>query len=149
VLDNSVPLEDQDKLLIEKLKDRNVIVVINKNDLPTQVAAASIPFNTIVRICALKRTGVEELEDAIVKSVWQGDTIDTQGVFVSNLRHIQSLKQVVVELEAASGLLDEGLSIEFISEHIKTAVNGMDAVLGRNIDEDLLESIFSDFCIGK
>ncbi len=149
ILDNSTPIEEQDKLLIEKLKERNVIVVINKYDLPSQVATASISFERVVKVCAIKRQGIDELEDTIVKAVWQGETISTQGVFISNLRHIQTLKQAVVELGAACGLMDEALSIEFISEHIKTAVNQLDAVLGRNIDEDLLESIFSEFCIGK
>jgi tRNA modification GTPase len=149
VLDNSLPLEDQDKLLIDQVRERNVIVVINKHDLPSQIATASLPFERVIKVCAIKNHGINELEEAIVKSVWQGDTIDTQGVFISNLRHIQALKQAVVELQAANGLLDEGLSIEFISEHVKTAVNHLDSVLGRNIDDDLLESIFSEFCIGK
>ena len=149
VLDSSTELQAQDKLLIEKLGGRNVIVVINKNDLAGKLETAELPFKQQIRICAVTGEGIADLEEAIVRSVWQGDSIDTQGVFISNLRHIQALKQAVVELEAASGLLDDGLSIEFISEHIKAAVNCMDAVLGRNIDEDLLESIFSEFCIGK
>ncbi|MBF0490750.1 MAG: tRNA uridine-5-carboxymethylaminomethyl(34) synthesis GTPase MnmE [Candidatus Omnitrophica bacterium] len=149
VLDNSVAIEEQDRLLIEQLRERNVIVVVNKNDLPTEISAASIPFERVIKVCALTNQGIDELEDAIVKSVWQGDTVDTQGVLISNLRHIQALKQAIVELQAACGLMDEGLSIEFISEHVKTAAIQLDAVLGRNIDEDLLESIFSEFCIGK
>ncbi|MEI7998564.1 MAG: tRNA uridine-5-carboxymethylaminomethyl(34) synthesis GTPase MnmE [Candidatus Omnitrophota bacterium] len=149
VLDNSTALEEQDRLLIESLKDRNVIVVVNKNDLPSQLATAELTFERIVRVCALKDQGLEELEEAIVKTFWQGETFDTQAVFVTNLRHIRSLKQVDVELQGALGLMDDGLSLEFISEHIKAAVNQLDAVLGRNIDEDLLESIFSEFCIGK
>ncbi len=149
VLDNSTGMEDQDHQLIENLKDRNVIVVINKNDLPSKLATAGLAFEQIVKVCALKGQGLDELEETIVKSVWQGESLDTHAVLVSNLRHIQALKQVVVELEAAAGLMDDGLSIEFISEHIKAAVNQLDAVLGRNIDEDLLDKIFSEFCIGK
>ena len=97
----------------------------------------------------LRQQGLQVLEQAIVKSVWQGDALDSQGVLVSNLRHVQALKQTVVELQAAQGLMDEQLSVEFVSEHIKAAVNQLDSVLGRNIDEDLLETIFSEFCIGK
>lgn len=149
VLDNSMPLDEKDKLLIERLHGRNVIVIINKSDLSARVDTADIPFKTIIKVSSLKGEGIDELESAIVRSVWQGDSVDTQGVFISNLRQIQSLKQAALEAEAAASLMDEGLSIEFVSEHIKTAVNHMDAVLGRNIDEDLLESIFSEFCIGK
>jgi len=149
VLDNSSGLEEQDRLLMEKVKELNVIVVVNKNDLPSKLAAAGIPFERVVRACAVKPQGLDQLEEAIIKAVWQGETLDTHGVFISNLRHVQALKQATVELQAALGLMDDGLSIEFISEHVKTAVNQMDAVLGRNIDEDLLESIFSEFCIGK
>lgn len=149
VLDNSTPLEDQDRILMEQLKSRPVIAVINKCDLPITLATAQIPFVKVVKVSALQQQGINELEEMIIKSVWQGETFDTHNVFVTNLRHIQALKQADVALQAASGLMDEGLSIEFISEHIKAAVNQLDAVLGRNIDEDLLETIFSEFCIGK
>ena len=149
VLDNTTGVEEQDRLLIEQLKDRNCIVVINKYDLPSKLATSSLAFEKIVKVSAIKGSGLDVLEDTIIKSVWQGDAMDSQGVLVSNLRHIQSFKQVNLELQAALGLMDDDLSIEFISEHIKTAVNHLDSVLGRNIDEDLLESIFSEFCIGK
>ncbi len=149
VLDHSLPLQDQDRLLIEQLKDRPVVVVVNKCDLPSALDLTQVSFEKLVKVCALQQQGIDQLEQAIVEAVWQGEGLDTQGVLVSNLRHIQALKQTVVELEAAGGLMGEGLSLEFISEHIKAAVNQLDAVLGRNIDEDLLESIFSEFCIGK
>ena len=149
VLDNSTGVEEQDRILIKQLQDRNCIVVINKYDLPSKLATSSLSFKKIVKVCATKGDGLDALEETIIKSVWQGDTIDSHGVLVSNLRHIQGFKQANLELQAALGLMDDDLSIEFISEHIKTAVNHLDSVLGRNIDEDLLESIFSEFCIGK
>ncbi len=149
VLDNSTGIEEQDRLLIEQIKDRNVIVVINKNDLPSKIATASLAFEKVVKVSVIKEEGLESLEETIVKSIWQGEAMDTHGVLVSNLRHIQAFKQTNLELQAALGLLEDGLSVEFISEHVKTAVNHLDSVLGRNIDEDLLETIFSEFCIGK
>ncbi len=149
VLDNSTGIEEQDRILIEQIKDRNVIVVINKNDLPSKIATASLAFDKVVKVSVIKEEGLESLEEAIVKSIWQGEAMDTHGVLVSNLRHIQAFKQTNLELQAALGLLEDGLSVEFISEHVKTAVNHLDSVLGRNIDDDLLETIFSEFCIGK
>jgi len=150
VLDAGQPLEDADRLLIEKLKGRKVLCVLNKSDLPQRLDESQLPRGPRLKVSALRKQAIEELENAIVRSVWQGDDVDTHGLLVSNVRHINALK-------AARNCLDETLTLlrtqparlEFISQGVKDAINHLDAITGRNIDEDLLERIFSEFCIGK
>ncbi len=150
VLDASQAIEDQDQLLIEKLKGRPVIVVLNKSDLPLQVSAAALPFARYVYVSALSKKGIDQLEKTIVQSVWhEAQENSHHGVLISNMRHVSALKQALTDLSGALGLMDDHASWEFISEQIKAAINQVDAITGRNIDEDLLDRIFSDFCIGK
>ncbi len=149
VLDASQPLDEQDKILIEKLKDRPLVAVLNKSDLPSKLPAATLPFRNYVHVSTVNRRGIDELEKAIVASVWQGGDIESHGLLVSNTRHIMALKQACTDLSGALGLMDDNASWEFVSEQIKAAVNQLDAITGRNIDEDLLDRIFSEFCIGK
>lgn len=85
----------------------------------------------------------------MVDLVAQGSPMETHGLLISNMRHVTALKQAFTDLSGALGLMDDNASWEFISEQIKTAVNQLDAITGRNIDADLLDRIFSEFCIGK
>ena len=103
----------------------------------------------MLKVSALKRSGIDELETTIVENIWHDKMIDTHGILVSNLRHINALTNCRETLGRARELLRDELSPEFVSEEIKIAVNFLDSITGRNIDADLLENIFSQFCIGK
>ena len=92
---------------------------------------------------------MDQLEAAIVERAGHTKNIDTSGVMVSNLRHIHALRACHEVLENALAELKGKLSLEFVSEEIKLAVNHLDSITGRNIDEDLLDTIFAQFCIGK
>jgi tRNA modification GTPase len=103
----------------------------------------------VIKVSALNRVGIVDLETAIVANACHDQKIEPHGLLVSNLRHIQALEGCLTSLENGQKILKEGVSLEFISEEIKLAVNYLDSITGRNIDADLLENIFSQFCIGK
>ncbi len=153
VLDSSRPLSREDEDLIEKIREKNFLVVINKCDLSGHLDEERIknifPSAKIVKVSAIKKIAIDGLESAIVDNVLSGLTPDTHGVLVSNIRHINSLQECLMTVQKALVALKNGLSPEFISEDIKSAVNSLDCITGRNIDQDLLDKIFSEFCIGK
>jgi len=153
VLDNSRSLEEQDNLLMEQVKQACVLVVINKIDLETRldqsVPAKIFTSNHVLEVSALDPLSIQRLETKIVDLIRQGKDLDAHGLLVSNIRHIKALEEAQNNLQAACRLMNEHTSLEFISEELKAAVNQLDAITGRNIDEDLLERIFSEFCIGK
>jgi tRNA modification GTPase len=153
VFDLSRPLEKQDEMLIEKVRNQKTVVVFNKADLPDafDVAAvdAALPGCKKVMLSTLTREGQGDLEKAILETVLDGGSLDPHGLMISNVRHIQSLKETERALESARRLMTDAVSLEFVSEEIKQAVNALDGITGRNIDADLLDRIFSDFCIGK
>jgi len=153
VLDHSHTLEEQDRSLIEQLKNARVLVVVNKMDLDGKIDL-SIPeriFGTqhVVKVSALQPVSIQELEAKIIDEICQGKDLDARGILISNIRHIKALEGTQRNLQDACRLMNEKASLEFISEEIKSAVNQLDAITGRNIDEDLLNRIFSEFCIGK
>ncbi len=153
ILDNHEPFSTEDEHLLQMLKEQNVLIVLNKSDLLSKIDQQNLQKKldnrNILKVSALHKTGITELEEAIVASVLQGTTLHTQGILISNLRHIQSLKICLENLQKAEEILTQRLSLEFASEEIKSAINALDSITGRNIDEDLLERIFSEFCIGK
>ncbi|MCA9405126.1 MAG: tRNA uridine-5-carboxymethylaminomethyl(34) synthesis GTPase MnmE [Candidatus Omnitrophica bacterium] len=153
VLDSSVPIEEEDIKLMNSIKEQNVLIILNKEDLfaVTTLEGVQKAFGvqTVVSVSALTKNGIELLEETIVQKVWHEKTVDTHGVMVSNLRHITALKGCRDDLQKGRDDLLNNLSLEFISEYVKQAVNGLDSITGRNIDTDLLDNIFSQFCIGK
>ncbi|HLD69500.1 MAG TPA: GTPase, partial [Candidatus Omnitrophota bacterium] len=153
VVDGSDDLSPEDELLIQNISGKNVLVVLNKCDLAQKIFVEDIHQrlgdHKVIKVSALKKILIEDLEAAIVENVAHGQPMDTQTTLVSNVRHIQALKDCAAALARAQGLTQDGLSFEFVSEEVKLAVNFLDNLTGRNIDNDLLEKIFSEFCIGK
>src|SRR5208283_3588652 len=153
VLDYSSPQQEADTRLMEKLKGRCVLVVVNKMDLSHQLDI-SRPIEIfgrehVIEVSALAAESIRELEIKIVEIVGRNKNFDKHFILISNIRHIKALERAREHLQGAGRLMDENTSLEFISEEIKGAVNQLDAITGRNIDEDLLDRIFSEFCIGK
>jgi tRNA modification GTPase len=153
VLDHGRPLEDQDRTLMQQLKSARVLAVVNKMDLEgqmdTSVLQKMFGEEHVTKVSAFEGRSVQALEAKIVDLIRKDKNLDTDGILVSNIRHIKALQAAQKNLQEAWRLMKEGTSLEFISEETKTAVNQLDAITGRNIDEDLLERIFSEFCIGK
>ena len=139
--------------MIEKIRTRNPLIVINKCDLPNKIDQSRLKKifqnKKILEISALKKISIDSLENAIVESVWQGNLKEVPRVVISNARHMESLKNCASVLEKAHESLAQNLPLELTSEQIKTAVAHLDNITGRNVDSDLIDKIFSEFCIGK
>ncbi|OGX26222.1 MAG: tRNA uridine-5-carboxymethylaminomethyl(34) synthesis GTPase MnmE [Omnitrophica WOR_2 bacterium RIFCSPHIGHO2_01_FULL_48_9] len=153
LLDGSHKISQEDEQLIERIRHQNVLVAVNKSDLPYKIEEDKIQkilkHKPLLKISALHKAGIAELEQAIVEHVWHGKIEAPTGLIVSNVRHIHSLKECSKSLDKALEIFSEEISWEFISEETKSAVNALDSVTGRNIDHDLLDKIFAQFCIGK
>ncbi len=153
LFDINQSIAKDDLVLTEQFARQNLIVILNKSDLDHNIdkekVQALFPGKKILEISTLHKDSVPVLEQEIFANIWHETTMDTHGVLVSNLRHIESLRKCGQALERAGKIFAEGLSLEFISEEIKEAVRHLDYITGRDLDEDLLETIFSRFCIGK
>jgi len=153
VLDYSGALEEQDRLLMEQLKTAKVLVVINKTDLNEKLEINILEEffgrEHLIKVSALNPASIQALETRMVDIIRKDIHFDAHGLLISNIRHIKALEEAQLHLQDAGRLMNGNTSLEFISEELKSAVNQLDAITGRNIDEDLLDRIFSEFCIGK
>ncbi len=152
VLDASMPLTSEDEQLVSLLASRSMIAVLNKTDCPNMLTEEQVsmilPDITIKSVSALTGDGMDDLREGIVAHVLGGHRMDVQEILLSNVRHIDALKKCRADVEAACGL-DDVDALEFMTEHIKQAIAQLDRITGRNVDDDLIHQIFSDFCIGK
>jgi tRNA modification GTPase len=103
----------------------------------------------VVSISAKKLINIDILEEAIANLVYKGKVHIAGSILVSNLRHIQEIKKTQKLIAEAIDSLDNKLSSEFIAQNIKDAVGRLDDILGKRFSEELLDRIFSEFCIGK
>lgn len=153
VLDASMVLTQEDHDLIERVADQNVLVVLNKSDLEASIERAilndAFSAESLVSASTLTPKGCDALEKKIIERVWHTQSVDPSGILISNLRHIEALQDARKLIVDAQGFLKNVLSLEFVSENVKQATRCLDRITGREVGVDLLDQIFSRFCIGK
>ncbi|MDD5108403.1 MAG: tRNA uridine-5-carboxymethylaminomethyl(34) synthesis GTPase MnmE [Candidatus Omnitrophica bacterium] len=151
LFDASHRLIEQDRKLIREIKNKNVIAVINKIDLSQRIEKDQISkaFPKVVKLCAKNAKNISSLEDAISEFVYKGKVFTPESMLVSNLRHIHALKDTRKLISEAKVGLKNKLPLEFVAQSLKDACVYLDRILGKSFSEDLLDRIFTDFCIGK
>ncbi len=151
LFDASAKLDKDDQKIIQKIKNKNVIAVLNKIDLKEKIEKDQISkvFKRTVEISAKSAKNINLLENAICDFVFKGRSYNPESVVISNIRHRRALREAEKLIKEAKMELKNKLSIEFITQNLKDACVYLDRILGKSFSEDLLDKIFADFCIGK
>ncbi len=144
VIDQSEPLSQQDSELLDTFAAKTRVVVLNKSDLP---ARTNIP-NAIPISCATS-AGLDALRDRIKDLVWSGNVEEGMSEVMINARHEEALQRAAQGLEHTITALETGASIELGAMDLRLAVNAVGEIVGKTTTEDLLDAIFSQFCLGK
>jgi len=148
VLDGSQPFTAEDRRVMEELRGKHVIAIINKADLPRKLGQLTEP-ETQVFISCRTGEGLDGLKSAIADQVKQGTIDSREHVWAVNQRHTTALEQAKESLQKALESITSGLSPEFISLDLRGALDSLGLIIGATYTEDILERIFNDFCIGK
>jgi tRNA modification GTPase len=150
VVDGSEPLMAADRDIAALVGNKTALVVVNKNDLPAVTSARDLlPLCPHLRVSALTGQGLEALEEAIIETVFAGQVIASDVVLVSSPRHKEAIHRARNHVVAAQATLIQGLPADFVSIDVTAAVNILGEITGETAHEDMLESIFGRFCIGK
>ncbi|MCX5701055.1 MAG: tRNA uridine-5-carboxymethylaminomethyl(34) synthesis GTPase MnmE [Candidatus Omnitrophica bacterium] len=151
IFDGSKMLSKEDMQLVGKLKGKTCLAIINKMDLKQKIQRKKLLsiFKDVIDISAKKSKNIDLLEKAIADLVYGGFILNPESVMVSNLRHIKVLQKVEKVIADLLKSLDNKLSLEYIAQDIKEALGLLDEMLGKEFSGDLLDKIFSEFCIGK
>jgi len=151
LFDGSRRLSKEDTALMRKIKRKNSLAIINKIDLKQRIERDKVQrrFGEVVNISAKKLKNIGLLESRIADLVYNGKIIRSESIMVNNLRHIEAVKRAKKLIAQAVNSLDNKLSLEFVAQDIKDSLGNLDDILGRRFSEDLLDKIFSEFCIGK
>ncbi|HTB82888.1 MAG TPA: tRNA uridine-5-carboxymethylaminomethyl(34) synthesis GTPase MnmE [Candidatus Sulfotelmatobacter sp.] len=152
VLDASEPLTDADKKFLAEFENKKRIFVLNKIDLPGKLElppelVAHHP--SLATVCCTNGNGIEQLKDAIKNLVWSG-AVNAENLQVAiNSRHQDALNRARIAAQTARDALAAGSALEFVAFDLRIAANAVGEVVGKTTTEDLLDIVFSTFCIGK
>jgi tRNA modification GTPase len=149
VLDSSEPFQDKDAAYLLEFAPRRRILVLNKEDLPRRLALPTSIDESSVPVSCQTGAGIEDLKDAIKNAVWQGQIHSEMLQVMVNSRHEDALRRGRMALVAAAEALRSGQTLEVVAMELRIAVNAVGEIVGKTTTEDLLDSIFSQFCIGK
>jgi tRNA modification GTPase len=152
VIDQSRPLQSEDLELLARVQKKKAVVVLNKIDLPARVNEEAFERAAVgltrVRISALKGDGIEELRKAIRDEITTG--IDTSDLGVApSLRHKEALDQAFRHFQKSVSNLREGLPFEIVAADLQEGLEALGEIVGETTNEEVLDRIFSQFCIGK
>jgi len=149
VLDRSSPLDEEDARRLGEAGAKKRILVCNKCDLPPQLHLPANVGGLAVMVSCLTGEGIEELKSAIKELVWAGQIRTEMLEVMINARHQQALRRAREATVHAVDGLNQGITLELVAMELHIAVNAVGEVVGKTSTEDLLDSIFSQFCIGK
>jgi len=151
VLDASVPLRDSDRELISLLSgigDKAVLAVANKCDRRRRASLEQLPW-AAVSVSALSGEGLDALERRMAQTALGGGVATSDALLVSNPRHKACLERAKGHLEGALAGIAGGVPDDFVTIDLTAALSDLGEITGETVSGELLETIFSSFCIGK
>lgn len=149
VLDRSQPLTPTDRLYLEEFSRATRLVVLNKADLPSLLEVPAAVRAETVPVSCRTGAGVEDLKEAIARRVWSAHTRPSRPEAAINARHEDALRRSVEAALRAREALTTDLPLELAAQDLRISLHAVGEIIGQTTTEDLLDSIFSQFCIGK
>ncbi len=153
LLDASRQLSEEDREVLSALQERKAIVLVNKSDLPQQLEMDKVlkyaAGKKVLYISAAQGTGLEELEQFIVDLVYSGQVQQGEGAWVNNVRQARLLEQAKCHLEEVLAATGSGMPPDCLVIDLRGAWDKLGEITGDTVGEDIINEIFTRFCIGK
>ena len=145
VLDASEELSEEDKFILEKTKDKKRIVILNKTDL----SKVNDYHDEVISVSAKNNIGIEKIKEKIKELFNVSDILNTNSTYFTNARQISLLKLAIEALYSVESAINEGLEVDMIEIDLKLAWEKLGDIIGANYTEELVDNLFSRFCLGK
>lgn len=152
VMDGSRPLDQNDYDIIDFIKNRKAIVLLNKSDLEFVVDTNEIEKLTgkhVITISAKNNTGIEELEECVKELFIKGKISFNDEVYITNVRHKALLEESLESMKQVDSSIAAGMPEDFYSIDLMNAYGRLGEIIGEEVGEDLVNTIFQKFCMGK
>jgi len=153
IIDSSKKIEEEDKEILKLLKDKKVIIVLNKQDLNTEISEETEEIKKInkpkIKLSALKKDGIGQLYKEISEMFRLGEIIIDDSVTVTNERHKEIIKNAQKNTNDSINSIDKNMPVDIIQISIKQTLEELGKITGNTVSEDIIDEIFKKFCLGK
>ena len=152
VVDTSTVLDENDYEIMELLKDRHAIILLNKSDLTPVTTVSDIKKHLdkkMIAISAKEQTGIDDLADTIKEMFFSGEVTFNDEIYITNVRHKTSLQEALRSLHLVLQSIALGMPEDFYSIDLMDVYESLGSITGESVGEDLVNEIFSKFCMGK
>ena len=152
VVDSSRPLDENDEEIISMLDSRKAIVLYNKTDLESKVDMEALKERVnrpVISVSAKEETGIRELEKEIKNMFFSGEISFNDEVYITNARHKEALMEAADSLDLVKNSIEMDMPEDFFSIDLMNAYESLGRIIGEAVGEDLVNEIFSKFCMGK
>ena len=152
ILDSSRNLEKEDIDILQFAKNKKTIIVLNKTDLDKKIDETDeniSTFKNIIKMSAIKNDGIEDLYDKISELFNLNEINFDNEVIITNERHKNLIQMAIKNLNEAKNTLKSGLPIDFVEISLKNTLVNLGAITGEEASEEIINEIFSRFCLGK
>lgn len=157
VVDSSTELDKNDQEIISMLSDKKAVILLNKSDL-SQVTSEEVLRDVleekkiekpVIAISAKERTGIDKLEDTIKEMFFQGEISFNDEIYITNVRQKTALQSALQSFRLVQQSIENDMPEDFYSIDLMSAYEELGSIIGEAVGEDLVNEIFSKFCMGK
>lgn len=152
VIDGTRALDENDKEIISLIEDKKALVLLNKIDLESVISkeeAEKCTGKPVIEVSAKKALGLEELEHKIKDMFFQGEIKFNDEIYITNIRHKSALAEALDSLSKVRESIENEMPEDFYSIDLMNAYEVLGEIIGESVGEDLVNTIFSEFCMGK
>lgn len=154
MVDSSVPLDENDFEIMKIIDNKKSIILFNKSDLDASISFEDLidrmgNNSIIIKTSTKENTGIDDLEEAIKKLFFKGEISFNDEVMITNLRHKEALGNTLFSLNQVKKSIENGMPEDFFSIDLMDAYASLGKIIGEEVEEDLVNEIFSKFCLGK
>lgn len=152
VVDGSRELDDNDREIIKLINDKQAIILVNKSDMDTVINIDDLKKDSnrdVILFSAKNGEGMEQLEEEIRNMFYSGKVTYNDQVYITNARHKEALENALESLKQVKNSVDSGMPEDFYSIDLMDAYTDLGLIIGESVEDDLVNEIFSKFCMGK
>ena len=153
VADASKELDENDSKILQMIRDKNTIILLNKSDLDTVVTAEMMRERAgdipVISVSAKEEQGIRTLEDKVKAMFLRGEISFNDQIYITNVRQKNALTEALESLKKVIRSIDDGMPEDFYSIDLMDAYESLGSITGESVGEDLINEIFGKFCMGK
>ena len=152
VVDASTEVDENDRSIIEIIKDKKAIVLLNKSDLEIVIAPIELKELTgkdVIQVSAKVNRGIDVLEKWIIDMFFQGKITFNEEIYITNIRQKEAIADSIDSLEMVKKSIEDQMPEDFYAVDMSRAYEMLGKIIGEVVDEDLVNTIFREFCMGK